>query len=59
MLHPNGDGASTGIKASASFQSDLQHPPYSKESQGKIYKTTEWTVLEVDSVSKDGKTAEL
>lgn len=59
ILHPQGDEARTAIKASASFQSDLQHPPYSEESQGKICKTTEWTVLEGDDHSRHENTAGL
>jgi hypothetical protein len=57
ILHPRGDGASTTIKASASFQSDLQHLLYPEESQGKICKTTEWTVLEGDSAARHEGTA--
>jgi len=59
ILHPQGDGASTAIKASTSSQSDLQHLPYPEESQGKICKTTEWTVLEGENTARHGDTAGL
>ena len=48
MVHPRDDGTGVAIKASASSQSDLQHVTRSDEIEGRIYKTTEWTVSEDD-----------
>jgi len=49
MVHPQDGGASVAIQAFASCQPDQQNMPRSDEIDGRIYKTTEWTVLEADN----------